>query len=58
MKYQVPFASLEQIGFGNPSPTGVNFPKQAIVRLKWDIGIPPTGATEAWDLWVDDVTFY
>jgi hypothetical protein len=58
MKYQVPFASLVQIGFGNPSPTGVNFPKQAITHLKWDIGIPPTGATEAWDLWVDDVTFY
>lgn len=57
-QYQVPFASLEQIGFGNPSPTGVNFPKQAITHLKWDIGIPPTGATEAWELWVDDVTFY
>jgi len=57
--YQVPFASLTQIGFGLPSPTGVNFPKQAITHIKWDVGIPTDNtATEAWDLWVDDVTFY
>jgi len=58
MKYQIPFASLTQIGFGNQSPTGAAFPKNAITLIKWDIGIPMTGATEAWDLSVDDLTFY
>jgi hypothetical protein len=57
-KYQVPFASLTQLGFGNPSPLGVDFPKRAIVDLKWDIGIPSTGATAPWEIWVDDLTFY
>jgi hypothetical protein len=57
-KYQIPFASLTQLGFGNPSPTGAMFPKNAITHLKWDIGIPMTGPTAAWELWVDDLTFY
>lgn len=57
-KYQIPFASLVQIGFGNPSPTGAMFPKNAITLLKWDIGIPMTGPTAPWELWVDDLTFY
>jgi hypothetical protein len=57
-KYQVPFTTLRQIGFGLPSPIGDSFPKNAITHIKWDIGIPPTGPTAAWDLWVDDVQFY
>lgn len=57
-KYQVPFASLVQLGFGNPSPLGADFPKRAIVNVRWDIGIPPTDPTGPWQLWVDDLTFY
>jgi hypothetical protein len=57
-KYQVPFASLTQLGFGNPSPVGQAFPRDAITLLKWDIGIPMTGPTAPWELWVDDLTFY
>jgi len=58
MKYQIPFDSLTQLGFGNKSPVGAQFPKDAITLLKWDIGIPSTGPTAAWELWVDDLTFY
>jgi hypothetical protein len=58
MKYQIPFTSLTQLGFGNPSPTGAMFPKSAITLLKWDIGIPTTDPTPPWELWVDDLTFY
>ena len=58
MKYQVPFASLTQLGFGNPSPLGAQFPKGALVQLKWDIAISATGPTPPWELWVDDLTFY
>jgi hypothetical protein len=57
-KYQVPFASLVQLGFGNKSPLGADFPKNKIINLKWDLGIPQTGPTRAWEFWVDDVTFY
>jgi len=57
-RYQISFADLTQIGFGNPSPLGAMFPKGAITLVKWDIGIPATGATPAWDIWVDDLTFY
>lgn len=57
-KYQVPFDSLTQVGFGNPSPVGAQFPKGAIVQLKWDIGIPASGPTPPWELWIDDLTFY
>ena len=57
-KYQVPFASLVQLGFGNKSPVGSDFPKNKIINFKWDIGIPQTGPTGAWDIWVDDLTFY
>ena len=57
-KYQIPFASLTQLGFGNPSPVGQAFPKDAITLLKWDLGIPRTGPTAPWELWVDDLTFY
>jgi hypothetical protein len=57
-KYVVPFDKLTQIGFGNPSPLGAEFPKRAIVNLKWDIGIPKDGPTAPWELWVDDLTFY
>ncbi|HEU4730473.1 MAG TPA: hypothetical protein VFT22_21390 [Kofleriaceae bacterium] len=57
-KYQIPFDSLTQVGFGNPSPTGALFPKDAITHIKWDIGIPMTGQTLPWELWVDDLTFY
>jgi hypothetical protein len=57
-RYQIPFDGLAQIGFGNKSPVGAQFPKNAITLLKWDIGIPMTGATEQWDLMVDDLTFY
>ena len=57
-KYQVPFASLTQLGFGNPSPLGDAFPKSAIIHLKWDVGVPMTGPTAPWELWIDDLTFY
>jgi hypothetical protein len=57
-KYQVPFASLTQVGFGNPSPTGAAFPASAIVFVRWDINVPTTGPTPPWELWVDSVTFY
>jgi hypothetical protein len=57
-KYQVPFASLTQLGFGNPSPLGADFPRSAILDLKWDIGIPMNGPTPPWELWIDDLTFY
>lgn len=57
-KYQIEFASLTQIGYGNHSPLGTAFPRSAITLLKWDIGIPDTGPTEPWELWVDDLTFY
>lgn len=57
-RFQIPFANLMQLGFGNPSPVGAAFPKSAITHLKWDIGIPATGPTEAWEIWVDDLTFY
>ena len=57
-KYQIPFANLVQLGFGNTSPTGAAFPKDAITLFKWDIGIPTTGPTELWELWVDDLRFY
>jgi len=58
MQYQIPFVSLMQGGYGNQSPTGVDFPKSAITFVRWDIGIPSTGPTEPWELWIDDVTFY
>ena len=57
-KYQIPFDSLTQAGFGNPSPLGAQFPRGAIVQLKWDLGIPATGPTPPWELWIDDLTFY
>jgi hypothetical protein len=57
-KYQIPFSSLTQVGFGNPSPLGTNFPKVALTHVRWDLGIPMTGPTPAWELWVDDLTFY
>lgn len=57
-KYQIPFDSLTQLGFGNKSPLGAQFPKNAITLLKWDIGIPQTGPTEPWELWIDDLSFY
>ncbi len=57
-KYQIPFTSLAQIGVGNPSPSGATFPKNAITHLKWDIGIPMTGPTATWELWIDDLKFY
>jgi hypothetical protein len=56
--YQVPFASLSQIGFGNQSPTGAAFPRAAITVVRWDVNIPTTGPTEPWELWIDGVTFY
>lgn len=57
-KYQVPFKSLTQGGFGHPSPVGDAFPRNAITVVRWDINIPATDPTGAWELWVDDVTFY
>lgn len=58
MKYQIRFDSLTQLGFGNKSPLGAQFPKNAITLLKWDIGIPQNGPTAPWVLWIDDLTFY
>lgn len=58
MRYEVPFATLTQVGFGNPSPVGSDFPSDAIILIRWEINIPAMGATEPWELWVDNVTFY
>jgi hypothetical protein len=57
-KYQIPFAALRQGGWGNPSPIGPDFPKDAIARVNWYITIPQTGPAPAWDLWIDHLTFY
>ena len=57
-RYEVRFDQLTQLGYGLPSPVGANFPKSAITHVKWDIGIPATGATPAWELWVDDLAFF
>jgi hypothetical protein len=57
-KYQVPFATLTQAGFGNPSPIGTAFPSNAILVVRWDINVPATGPTAPWEFWIDDVTFY
>ena len=57
-KYQVPFVMLTQRGFGNISPLGAAFPKDALVFVRWDVDLPATAPAAAWDLWVDDVTFY
>jgi hypothetical protein len=57
-KFNVPFAQLTQYGYGNPSPLGASFPRDAITRIQWEIGIPDTGNTEAWELWIDDLRFY
>lgn len=57
-RYQIPFDSLVQAGFGNPSPLGAAFPKAAIVLVSWDLGIPAMGAIAPWELWIDDLTFY
>jgi len=57
-KYEVPFASLTQYGYGYPSPVGPAFPRNAITEVRWDIVVPDTGNTMAWDLWVDDLRFY
>lgn len=57
-KYQIPFNSLTQLGYGNPSPLGADFPKHQILHLKWDLGIPMIGPTAPWELWIDDLTFY
>src|SRR4051812_47406071 len=57
-RYQIPFASLTQFASGNPSPLGDAFPKDAIIYLQWLIGTSDSGSTPAWELWIDDVTFY
>jgi hypothetical protein len=57
-KYQLPFAGLTQLGAGNPSPTGAMFPTSAITHVTWDLGIATTEPTAAWELWIDDLTFY
>jgi hypothetical protein len=54
--YRVEFAGLQPLGFGLSTPR--DSIKNAITHIKWDIGIPSTGPTPQWDLWVDDVTFY
>jgi hypothetical protein len=56
---QIPFTGLTmQEGFGMTTPLGVAFPKQQIFELAWKVMVPATGATPAWDLWVDDLALY
>jgi hypothetical protein len=57
-RYRIPFTTLTQDGFGLPSPLGAAFPKEAITHIKWDLGIPETGETAPWELWVDELRFY
>jgi hypothetical protein len=57
-KYQIPFASLRQFGGGYPSPVGDAFPRDALIFIQWLIGVPATGTTPPWELWIDDLTFY
>jgi hypothetical protein len=55
----VPFSSLTMQGmFGNPTALGANFPKTAIYQILWKVVIPATGATPAWDIWIDNLSFY
>jgi hypothetical protein len=56
MEYTIPFAGLTQEAFGNPSPAA--FPKDAIYSIDFKVIVPATGPTAAWDIWVDDLTFY
>lgn len=57
-KYQIPFAALKQGGWGNPSPVGPDFPRNAIARVNWYIVVPQTGPAPSWDLWIDNLAFY
>jgi hypothetical protein len=55
----VPFSSLTmQEGFGNKTGLGSSFPKSAIYQILWKVMIPTTGATPAWDIWIDNLSFY
>ena len=56
MLYTVPFSSLVPAGFG--TPPGTPFPSGQIYTLEWHVTIPATGLVTAWDIWLDDVTFY
>lgn len=56
--YQVKFRDLTQNGFGNESPTGDQFPSNAIFHLRFDIDIPEKAVTPAWEIRVDNVKFF
>jgi hypothetical protein len=40
------------------SPASPIFPGGAITHIRWDIGIPSTGETGPWDLWINELRFY
>lgn len=56
-QYQIPFSSLTQEGFGSPMVTTLD--KTAVMKVLWKVIIPafPT-VTPAWDIWIDDLSFY
>ena len=56
--YQPTFEQLMQLGTGNKTVTGPDFPKQTITVLEWAIALPSTGTVAPWELWIDDVKFY
>jgi len=58
MLYKIPFSSLTQEGFGDP----VTFSSASVMKVLWKVLIPGTATTNpavgAWDIWVDDLSFY
>jgi hypothetical protein len=56
--YMIPFSSLmgSNPRFGNPP--GTPFPADQIYSIDWYVVIPTTGAVSAWDIWIDDLSFY
>jgi hypothetical protein len=60
MLYKIAFSDLMQEGFGNK--TASPFPKSAIYSIVFKIPVPDfsamPNAAPAWDLWVDDLSFY
>jgi hypothetical protein len=48
---KLPFAQLQQKGFGVPAPTG-RIDTSALLGVQFGL------AAGSWDLWLDDLAFY